>query len=197
MASDSICADQAKPGPRPVRRYITGHDPSTGQSIYLDVPELKYSQVPGFGEASRSFATTQLPANLDGDSDLKAYLSKDTTASSTRGEIIVPAEDAVRYPETALGGANVVNLSIDPGAIGHMHRTISLDISTCIEGEVIHELDSGQRVLLKSGDHIIQRATMHRWINASDTVRARVLAVVLPCSTFQVQGKSLQEEHRS
>ncbi|VUC26980.1 unnamed protein product [Clonostachys rosea] len=196
MAGDLLWTDQTKAGPRPVRRYITGHDPSTGQSIYLDVPELMYSPVPGFGEASRSFATTQLPASLEGDSDLKAYLSKDTTASAARGEIIIPAGDSVWCPETALGGVNVVNLSIDPGAVGHMHRTISLDISTCIEGEVIHELDSGQRILLKSGDHVIQRATMHRWINASDTARARISAVLLPCSTFQVQGKFLQEEHR-
>lgn len=185
MAGDSICADEAKRDPRPVRRYITGHDTGTGQSIYLDVPELKYSQVPGFGEASRSFATTQLPANLDGDSDLKAYLSKDTTASSTRGEIIIPAEDSVRYPETALGGANVVNLSIDPGAIGHMHRTISLDISTCIEGEVIHELDSGQRVLLKSG------------VSSFDLLRANFSRMFLLCNAELRIASSLAGSHHS
>jgi hypothetical protein len=149
------------------------------------VPELKYSQVPGFGEASRSFATTQLPANLDGDSDLKAYLSKDTTASSTRGEIIVPAEDFVRYPETALGGANIVNLSIDPGAIGHMHRTISLDISTCIEGEVIHELDSGQRVLLKSG------------VSSFDLLRENVSRMFLLCNAELRIASCLSGSHHS
>ncbi|WZH46677.1 uncharacterized protein QYS62_007767 [Fusarium acuminatum] len=63
-------------------------------------------------------------------------------------------------------------------------------------GEVYHELDSGQKVLLKAGDHIIQRATMHRWINASKDHRARVIAVLLPTTPFKVNDKYVEEEHR-
>ncbi|KAI1023888.1 hypothetical protein LB504_004966 [Fusarium proliferatum] len=182
----------------PVKRYITGHDLTTGRSIYVNAPELCTAAVPGFGTASRSYATLKLPTELADNHDLKAHLSRDSVASYTRStDFLVPPSvlnDQIGHGE--LGGANVINLEIDPGAVGHMHRTVSLDISTCVMGEVYHELDSGQKVLLKAGDHIIQRATMHRWINASKVHRARVLAVLLPCPPFKVNGQYIIEEHR-
>ncbi|KAL6366193.1 hypothetical protein LRP88_00290 [Fusarium phalaenopsidis] len=160
----------------PIKRYITGHDHEIGESIYVDAPELHYFPVPGFGTAARSYATAKLAPDLADDEDLKAHLSHDSVME--------------------LGGANVVNLDLDPGAVGHMHRTVSLDISTCVMGEVYHELDSGQKVLLRAGDHIIQRATMHRWINASNEHRARVIAVLLPCPPFKLKDQYVEEEHR-
>ncbi|KAI5917610.1 hypothetical protein F4810DRAFT_695601 [Camillea tinctor] len=182
----------------PIKRYVTGHDPASGKSIYLDVPDLQFNPIPipGFGSASRSYATTTLPPELGDDVDLKEYLSRDSAASLTRQEIIVPPTELnSRAGETMLGGMNVVNLAFEPAAVGHMHRTVSLDISTCVSGEVYHELDSGEKVLLKPGDHIIQRGTMHRWINASKVLPARVLAVLLPCESFKVGDKFIEEEH--
>ncbi|KAF5256463.1 hypothetical protein FOXYS1_13062 [Fusarium oxysporum] len=126
----------------PVKRYITGHDLNTGESIYTDAPELCTAEVPGFGIASRSYATLKLPTELADNQDLKAHLSHDSLTSYTRRQV-------------ELGGANVINLDIDPGAVGHMHRTVSLDISTCVMGEVYHELDSGQKVLLKAGSCLV------------------------------------------
>ncbi|EWG48596.1 hypothetical protein FVEG_16291 [Fusarium verticillioides 7600] len=64
-------------------------------------------------------------------------------------------------------------------------------------GEVYRELDSGQKFLLRAGDHIVQRTTMHRWINASKTHRARVITVLLTCDPFKVNGQYVTEEHRS
>lgn len=37
---------------------------------------------------------------------------------------------------------------------------------------------------------------MHRWINASKDHRARVIAVLLPTTPFQVSGEYVEEEHR-
>ncbi|KAI1034918.1 hypothetical protein LB505_012035 [Fusarium chuoi] len=182
----------------PVKRYITGHDLTTGRSIYVDAPELCTAAVPSFGIASRSYATLKLPAELADDRDLEAHLSHDSLTSYTRSsDFLVPSSVSnAQIGHAELGGANVINLDIDPGAVGHMHRTVSLDISTCVMGEVYHELDSGQKVLLKAGDHVIQRATMHRWINASKVHRARVIAVLLPCLPFKVNGQCITEEHR-
>ncbi|KAL2673560.1 hypothetical protein Neosp_012002 [[Neocosmospora] mangrovei] len=181
----------------PIKRYITGHDPEIGESIYVDAPELHYFPVPGFGTAARSYATAKLAPDLTDDEDLKAHLSHESVVGRTRQEIIVPPTKLNPHTgEMELGGANVVNLDLDPGAVGHMHRTVSLDISTCVMGEVYHELDSGQKVLLRAGDHIIQRATMHRWINASKEHRARVIAVLLPCPPFKLKDQYVEEEHR-
>ncbi|XEV04707.1 hypothetical protein FSHL1_009994 [Fusarium sambucinum] len=174
-----------------VQRHITSHDPITGESIYVDAPALHTATIPGFGTASRSYATLKLPAELADDHDLNTHFTQDSVTSHTRStDFTVPASQL--HPKTGdleLGGANVITLDIAPGAVGHMHRTVSLDISTCVMGEVYNELDSGQKVLLKAGDHIIQRATMHRWVNASKENYARVIAVLLPlgnqCDNYQ------------
>jgi hypothetical protein len=143
---------------RPVKRYITGHDLTTGEGIYISAPELCTAAVPGFGIASRSYATLKLPAELADDHDLKAHLSLDSLTSYTRStDFLVPSSQL--NPQTGqneLGGANVINLDIDPDAVGHWHRTVSLDISTCVMGEVYHELDSGQKVLLKAGVSVLR-----------------------------------------
>ncbi|KAJ3538711.1 hypothetical protein NM208_g5792 [Fusarium decemcellulare] len=137
---------------QPIRRYITGHDHAVGESIYVDTPELEYFPVPGFGTAARSYATTKLAAELADDEDLKEHLSHDSVAGRNRRDFTVPpTKSNPQTGEIELGGANVINLDLDPGAVGHMHRTVSLDISTCVMGEVYHELDSGQKVLLKAG----------------------------------------------
>lgn len=136
----------------PNKRYITGHDPVSGKSIYLDAPELQHFPVHGFGAAARSYATATLPPEIDNDEDLKAYISGDSVASHTKQEIIVPPTNSDKQRSQAkIGGMNVVSLDIKPSAVGHMHRTVSLDISTCISGEVFHELDSGQKVRLMPG----------------------------------------------
>lgn len=46
-------------------------------------------------------------------------------------------------------------------------------------------------------DHVIQRGTMHKWINASMTEPARFVAVTLPCEPFEIPGKGemLEEVH--
>lgn len=136
-----------------VKRYITSHEPKTGESIYVDSPELHSATLPSFGTASRSYATLKLPAELADDQDLKAHLAQDSLTSHTRNTdfVVPPSQMNPKTGDKELGGVNVINLDIEPGAIGHMHRTVSLDISTCVMGEVYHELDSGQKVLLRAG----------------------------------------------
>ncbi|CVL11475.1 uncharacterized protein FPRN_14098 [Fusarium proliferatum] len=130
----------------PVKQYITGHDLTTGRSIYVIAPELCTAAVPGFGIASRSYATLKLPAELADDRGLEAHLSHDSLTSYTRSSdfLVPPSVSNSQIGPVELGGANVINLDIDPGAVGHMHRTMSLDISTCVMGEVYHELDTSQ-----------------------------------------------------
>ncbi|KAF5535142.1 cupin domain-containing protein [Fusarium napiforme] len=77
---------------QPVKRYITGRGLNTGESIYRDATELCAAEVPGFGAASRSYATLKLPAKLADDQDLKAHLSHDSPTSYTWStEFLVPS----------------------------------------------------------------------------------------------------------
>ena len=48
-----------------------------------------------------------------------------------------------------------------------MHRTASLDYAVILEGEVWAVIDGGE-TLMKKGDVLIQRGTIHAWSNRSD-----------------------------
>ena len=48
-----------------------------------------------------------------------------------------------------------------------MHRTPTLDICFVMSGEIWALMDDSE-VLLKAGDVLVQRATLHGWRNRSD-----------------------------
>ncbi|KAF2663769.1 hypothetical protein BT63DRAFT_460893 [Microthyrium microscopicum] len=81
-----------------------------------------------------------------------------------------------------------------PGGSTPMHRTLTMDYGTVIEGEAELLLDSGERRVLKAGDTIVQRATMHQWFNRSTTQWVRIVWVVFPIQPLEVNGQLLKGE---
>ncbi|EXJ75061.1 uncharacterized protein A1O5_01757 [Cladophialophora psammophila CBS 110553] len=185
----------APSGLRPSKRYIATHDPVTGRSTYASAPDYVYAEFPGFGCVTRSYATSSLPARLQDDEDIKAFESNDTVSSHTRARDFAMPASANKNGISTTQGVNLNVLDVIPGAVGHWHRTVSMDISICVMGELDHELESGGKVRLYPGDHIIQRATLHRWSNSSKEQPARLIAAILPCEDFHVGGKPVQEAH--
>lgn len=140
--------------PTPHKRYITTHDPVTGKSVYVDASDEKSMRInTPFGTAVRSYATASLPAQLADDKDVKAYKATEGIASHTAPEIVIPEErpGETNQGQAAASGANLIVLDFVPGSVGHWHRTVSLDFSICIEGEIEHELDGGEKVVLLPG----------------------------------------------
>ena len=83
--------------------------------------------------------------------------------------------------ETGLASANGSVLRIVEMAPGHrspMHRTRSLDYGIVLAGEIDLELDEGRIVSLNVGDVVVQRGTIHAWINRGATA-ARMAFVLL------------------
>jgi len=80
-----------------------------------------------------------VPAKLEGDADMKAYLAEDGATSWTSPSIVTP------------NGVNSMIVDLEPGGVSDMHRTVSIDFSICVIGEILHELDGGETVLLKPG----------------------------------------------
>ncbi|KAJ5212476.1 uncharacterized protein N7498_004122 [Penicillium cinerascens] len=74
-----------------------------------------------------------------------------------------------------------------------MHRTVSCDYAVVIFGELECLLDSGETRTLCQGDVLIQRGTMHKWINHSDAW-ARMVYVLLDAEEVEVNGQRLGEE---
>jgi len=93
--------------------------------------------------------------------------------------------------EPPRGGSNWRILELPPDAIyaaelarnpiqgldsDGLHRTSTLDYVLILEGEIVLELDSSD-VLLRAGDVVVQRATMHAWRNRTN--RPVRMAVVM------------------
>lgn len=129
----------AAKGLQPCKRYIATHDAS-GTSIYAESPEQHFNATPGFGGLARSFSVDSVPANLANEADIKAYRAEDGPTSYNRREIVNPKP-----------GANLLVIDLEPGAKSAMHRTVSIDFSICVQGEIDHELDGGAKVRLHPG----------------------------------------------
>ena len=121
-------------GLRPCKRYITTHDVN-GKSVYADSPEQVFS-----GPMARSYSINSVPAVLEDERDVKSYKAE-TGVTSYRTPGIVPPQP----------GANLVVVDLAPGAESLMHRTVSIDFSICVVGEIDHELDGGEKIRLLPG----------------------------------------------
>ena len=163
------------------QRYLTTHDPRTGESIFETsispaVPEIR---VPG-ASMQTLYASQGLPHQLADNADLTSY-----------------KRYLAQPPGIVIGNGTVVRtLVFEPGASSHMHRTLSIDCGVVIDGQVKLELDSGETRLLQKGDVIVQRATMHAWHNPSPTKPCRTVFFIQPTEPLEVAGKTLAEEHQ-
>ena len=150
-----------------VRRVITGHDASGKAIVRIDeVAKHMGSGRPG-ATAVNIWTTEGFPANNDGDAD--AGLRKVGTT--------LPKGTIFRIIEFA------------PGLAARNHRTDSIDYIVIISGEIDMELD-GTVVHLKAGDTMVQRGTIHNWVNNGTS--PCVLAVILiDAKSVEAGGKVL------
>jgi quercetin dioxygenase-like cupin family protein len=133
---------------------ITGHD-SNGKAI------VKIDEVVGNLRVGRPGAmvapiwtTEGFPVNNDGQSD-----------------------EGLRKVGTTLANGTVFRvIEFAPGVAARNHRTDSIDYIVVMAGEIDMELD-GSTVHLKAGDVMVQRGTIHNWVNRG--TEPCVLAVVL------------------
>jgi mannose-6-phosphate isomerase-like protein (cupin superfamily) len=52
-----------------------------------------------------------------------------------------------------------------PGVAPRRHRTSTVDYAAVLSGEIDMELDDGVSVHLRQGDVLVQRGTIHNWVN--------------------------------
>lgn len=159
-----------------VNRYITTNSAS-GESL-LDTtipPAAIWRHVP---EASffLSYVTRTFPIVLKDDADLDEY----TDAYASPPKVTVP------------GGTVLRVMDVGPGVTSPMHRTVSVDYSVVLEGELELQLDLETKVM-KRGDICVQRATNHAWRNTSLTEWARILFVYVDSTKPVVDGRALGE----
>jgi len=166
----------------PVRRVVTGHSPS-GKSIFLEdkpVPGLTFS------ENSDSLFTglyrhDEFPAS-----------NQDTT--STSGDVTFTDLIASKPKElVSRTGTTFKAVDTAPHSRSPFHRTLSVDYGIVTKGTITLILDDGERVKLSAGDVIVQRGTIHEWVNEGDEW-TRVFFVMIPSEKVKIGDKELDTE---
>lgn len=144
-----------------VRRVVTGHDENGKAKVLIDeISDNVISRRPG-QHSTVVWATERRTPDLGALNDISAEVTQTT----------VPDGTVFRISRLA------------PGVTPRTHRTESLDYAIVLAGAVDMELDDGEVVHLKAGDVVVQRGTVHNWVNngTEDCVMAYVLiAAPLP-----------------
>ena len=125
-----------------VRRVVTGHD-ATGRAVIKidEVAQNSVSSRPG-ATSCVVWTTEGFPVNNDGEQD-----------------------EGLRKTGTTLDNGTVFRiLHLAPGVSPRNHRTDSIDYAVVMSGEVDMELDD-TTVHLRAGDVLVQRGTIHNWVN--------------------------------
>ena len=87
---------------------------------------------------------------------------------------------------SAINGTIFRVIEFKPGVQARNHRTDSIDYIACMAGEIDMDLD-GTVVHLKAGDVMVQRGTIHNWINNGK--ESCIIAVIL------IDAKSVKAEN--
>ena len=149
------------------RRVVTGHD-ETGRAV-VKIDEISQNLV-----SSRPGATASVVWTTQG-------FPVDNTGNEDQGR---------RPTGTTLENGTVFRvLELAPGASPRNHRTDSIDYAVVMAGEIDMELDD-TTVHLKAGDVLVQRGTIHNWVNRG-TVPCVIAFVLIAARSVEVGGRVL------
>ncbi len=143
-----------------IRRVVTGHTADGHAKVEIDeIAKNVISNRPG-ASSCVVWSTKGFPVDNDDDND------------PTSGS----------FGTTVEGGTVFRVVRYEPGVVPRNHRTDSIDYAVVVSGEIDMELDDKVVVKLKAGDALVQRGTIHNWVNrgTEDCVIAFVLISAKP-----------------
>ena len=153
-----------------VRRVVTGHDAS-GRAVVSVDDTLE-------GEQRRPGAAAAV-----------IWTSEGFPVANTGGE-----DAGKRQVGTTLANGTVFRvLELSPGNAARVHRTDSIDYAVVMSGEIDMELEQGESVHVKAGDVLVQRGTIHNWVN-SGAEPCRIAFVLIDAKPVEVGGKTLHAQ---
>jgi quercetin dioxygenase-like cupin family protein len=150
-----------------VRRVVTGHDEEGRAVVKIDEMAENISSRRQGAASTVIWSTDTFPVINEGDDDRSGKVTGTTIENGTVFRV-------VRY---------------EPGVAPRRHRTDSVDYAVVMSGQIDMELD-GETVTLKAGDVLVQRGTVHNWVNRSNEV-AIVAFVLVAAKPVTVGGKTL------
>jgi quercetin dioxygenase-like cupin family protein len=126
-----------------IRRVVTGHDAQGRAVVKIDEPCGNIISRRPRHQSCVVWSTGEFPADVSGDGDGGAREVGTTDRNGTVFRVV----------------------EYQPGVAPRNHRTESIDYAVVLSGEIDMELDDGVSVHLRQGDVLVQRGTIHNWVN--------------------------------
>ncbi len=156
--------------PPEIRRIVTGHNAQGKAIVLYDGIVPTASARPGAQRGSL-WSSVGFPLNNDGAED-----------------------EALREVGTTIDGGTVFRfVSFEPGNAPRMHRTDSTDYAIVMSGEIDMVLDDDVTVHVKAGDVIVQRGTIHNWLNHG-TEPCVIAFILIAAKPVEVGGQVLHAQ---
>jgi mannose-6-phosphate isomerase-like protein (cupin superfamily) len=153
-----------------LRRVITGHDANGRAIVKIDEISKNLSSGRPGQMACVVWTTESFPVDNTGNAD-----------------------EGLRKVGTTLNNGTVFRVvEFGPGVAPRVHRTDSIDYAVVMSGEIDMEL-SDSVVHLKAGDVLVQRGTIHNWVNRG-TEPCVIAFVLVDAKPVEVGGKVLRAE---
>lgn len=164
-----------------VRRIVTGHD-DNGKAIVASDERMNGVASPTRPYISRCeiWSTDRMPVD-----------NSEAAAAAQRNGFVV------RHNYVGSGQGTVIRITeFAPGAPKFMHRTETLDYAILLSGECDLELDDGKTVHLTQGDVVVQRGTMHAWVN-NGSAPCVFAFVLIDAEPAEAGGRQLTTDYPS
>jgi quercetin dioxygenase-like cupin family protein len=143
---------------RNMSTYITTHN-ADGKAIFSEkLPTEQHEMAITLGTIKTIWSSHECPMNLSTEADIEQYKHDRTSPFFSGGRRICPDN-----------GSSIIIMNMKPGGVESSvsHRTMTLDVVLVLEGEIECHLDSGEKRTAQVGDVIVQRGTMHKWVNVT------------------------------
>ena len=153
-----------------LRRVVTGHDANGRAVVKIDeISKNLVSARPG-STACVVWTSESFPVDNTGDAD-----------------------EGLRKTGTTLNNGTVFRVvEFAPGVAPRVHRTDSIDYAVVISGEIEMTMED-TIVHLKQGDVLVQRGTVHNWVNRG-TEACVIAFILIDAKPVEIGGKVLHAE---
>ena len=126
-----------------IRRVVTGHKENGKATVVIDEISKNVVTKRAGQTSTVIWATDQLVPDMRELHDISADVQN-----------------------TTIENGSVLRISrFEPGVAPRVHRTDSIDYAILLSGRIDMELDDGEVVHLNAGDILVQRGTIHNWVN--------------------------------
>ena len=151
-----------------IRRVVTDHD-QEGQSV------VRFDEI-----------TSNIVSRRPGHSSTVIWSHAETPVDNTEER-----DGGLRdVADCAANGAIFRVVEYAPGVSSRMHRTVTVDYAVVMAGEIDMVLDGGKEVHLKQGDVLVQRGTVHNWVNKTNEV-CIIAFVLVSADPVKINGVEL------